>query len=200
MGQSPKTGLYSPPPGRPGGATLWPMNMPSALSRLLVALPLVYLSVTAHAKWQWIDGSGRKVFSDTAPPPGIPDKNILRRPAAPVAQPAQTPAAPPPAVGATSGVPSAAPRSEGVDPRLEARKREADAAEAARKKSEEDKMARQRAENCERARTAKAALDSGVPLTRFTAAGERTTIDDATRAAEMRRAENIIRSDCNATQ
>lgn len=172
------------------------MNTPAALSRLLVALPLVCLTATAHAQWQWIDSSGRKVFSDTAPPPGIPDKNILRRPTASVAPPAQAPAAAVPNVGAASGVQGAAPRGEGVDPRLEARKREAEAAEAARKKAEEEKLARQRAENCERARTYKATLDSGVRIATTTTSGERVVLDDAGRAAERQRVDEAIRTEC----
>lgn len=174
------------------------MNTLTALSRLIVVLPLACLAVTAHAQWQWIDSSGRKVFSDTAPPPGTPEKNILRRPSgAAVPAPAQAASAPAlPNPTAASGVQAAPPRTEGVDPRLEARKREAEAAEAAKKKAEEERNARQRAENCQRARNAKAALDSGVPLTSFSPSGERTTMDDATRAAEMRRAEGVIRTDC----
>lgn len=200
MGQSPKNGLYPRPAAGLGGATLWRMNTSSALSRLLVALPLVCLTAVAHAQWQWIDSTGRKVFSDTAPPPGTPDKNILTRPAANRAAPPAAAATPAPAAAT---VPGAAPVSgvqagakEAVDPRLEARKREAEAAEAAKKKAEEARIARQRAENCERARSAKATLDSGVRIATTNPNGERSIMDDAARAVENRRVDDAIRTEC----
>jgi hypothetical protein len=37
------------------------------------------LPLAASAQWQWIDKNGKKVFSDQAPPPDVPEKNILRR-------------------------------------------------------------------------------------------------------------------------
>jgi len=176
------------------------MNTSAALSRLLVALPLVCMTAIAHAQWQWIDSTGRKVFSDTAPPPGTPEKNILTRPAGNRAAPsvAATPAP------AAAGVPNTAPASavqagapkEAVDPRLEARKREAEAAEAAKKKAEEARVARQRAENCERARSAKATLDSGVRIATTSPNGERSIMDDAARAVETRRVDEAIRTEC----
>ena len=70
---------------------------------LLVSSPWVL------AQWQWVDGTGRKVFSDTAPPSGIPEKNILRSPAtarAPVPAPAAS--APAAAASQPGGAPVAA--------------------------------------------------------------------------------------------
>lgn len=175
------------------------MKTSAALTRLLVALPLACLAVAAHAQWQWIDSTGRKVFSDTAPPPGTPEKNILSRPAARALPPAAAVATPPaaavPGAAPVSGVPAGAPK-EAVDPKLEARKREAEAAEAAKKKAEEERMARQRAENCERARSAKATLDSGVRIATTNPNGERSIMDDAARAAEQRRVTDAIRTEC----
>ncbi len=178
------------------------MNTSAVLSRLLVALPLVCLTAIAHAQWQWVDSTGRKVFSDTAPPPGTPEKNILSRPAGiRAAAPAPAASAPAPAAVAVpgaapvSGVQAGAPK-EAVDPRLEARKREAEAAEAAKKKAEEARVARQRAENCERARSAKATLDSGVRIATTSPSGERSIMDDAARAVENRRVEDAIRTEC----
>lgn len=167
----------------------------AALTRLLVVLPLVCLTVMAHAQWQWIDGSGRKVFSDTAPPPGTPERNILSRPAAGRPLPAAPATAAVPTAAPVSAVPAAAPK-EATDPRLEARKREAEAAEAAKKKAEEERVARQRAENCERARSAKATLDSGVRIATTSPSGERSIMDDAAREVERKRVEDAIRSEC----
>ena len=70
------------------------------------------------------------------------------------------------------------------------------AAEAAKKKAEEQKVAAARADNCKRARSAKADLDSGVRIARTNAKGEREVLDDAQRAAEQKRIAGIIQSDC----
>ena len=51
------------------------------LAHLLVFGSACLLTVTAaQAQWQWVDQNNKKVFSDTAPPPDIPEKYILRRP------------------------------------------------------------------------------------------------------------------------
>jgi len=79
---------------------------------------------------------------------------------------------------------------------LEKRKAEAEAAEAAKKKAEDDKIAKGKAENCTRAREAKALMDSGTPLRQTTAQGERVFLDEAQRAAETKRINAVIAADC----
>ncbi len=168
----------------------------TTLTLLCAATPLL-----ASAQWQWIDNSGRKVFSDTAPPPDVPTKNILKAPAAPVRAAAPVaPAAPAAAPAAEArlgpdGKP-APPAAPAKDNELEARKKAAEAAEEAKKKAEADKQAQARADNCERARRAKATLDSGVRIATTNAKGEREVLDDAGRKAEADRIDAIIRSDC----
>lgn len=158
--------------------------------------------MTAVAQYQWIDKDGRRVFSDRAPPADIPAKNIVKQPrgaslpvrAAPVAEAASAEAsatAATPAVAAASGAASA-----GVDKALEEKKKQAEAAEAAKKKAEEQAQAAARAENCKRARSAKATIDSGVRLVRTNEKGDREFLDDAERAAEQKRVAAIIESDC----
>lgn len=158
-------------------------------------------SGTAMAQWLWIDSAGNKVFSDTAPPPGTPEKNILRKPgnrvepklSEPVAAPAGTAAAGSPA-------PAAAPKVSGKDDQLEAKKKlaekQAEEAAQAKKKAEAEQYAKARADNCERAKRAKATLDAGTRLSTTNAKGEREILDDKARAAEARRAEDVVRSDC----
>ena len=41
-----------------------------ALAAASFAALAVAASLPAHAQYQWIDGSGRRVFSDQPPPPG----------------------------------------------------------------------------------------------------------------------------------
>lgn len=143
------------------------------------------------AQWQWIDSSGNRVFSDTPPPAGVPDKNILKSPGARTA-PAEAPTAEAPPATA----PTTAPKLSGRDDELEAKKKQAEEAEQAKKKAEAAKLAKARAENCERAKRAKTTLDSGVRMATMNAKGEREIMDDNARAAESKRLDAIVRSDC----
>nr|WP_315242715.1 DUF4124 domain-containing protein [uncultured Albidiferax sp.] len=147
------------------------------------------LSWGASAQWQWIDSSGRKVFSDRAPPPDIPAKNILRQPGGTAkAAPVTAPAAPASA--------ASAPKISGVDKALEEKKKQAEDAEAAQRKAELDKNAAAKAENCTRAKQAKANFDSGMRIARTNDKGEREILDDAARAIETKRAQDAISADC----
>jgi hypothetical protein len=166
----------------------------------LVALAL-FMPAFAQAQWQWIDKDGRKVFSDQAPPPDIPAKNIIKQPGArSKAVSAPEPAA---AVGAASAPaavavkpPASAPKVSGRDRELQDKKKQADAAEAEKKKAEEEKLAQMRDENCGRLRQQRAAITSGARVARNNAAGERVFLDEAGIAAEAKRLQGIIDSQC----
>jgi type IV secretory pathway VirB10-like protein len=159
---------------------------------LLMGLLLASSSV-AMAQWQWIDGTGRKVFSDTPPPASIPDKNIVRKPGAGMAPPAVSAE---PVAAVTAPAAPAAPQIPARDTELEAKKKQAEQAEEAKKKTEMERLVKARADSCERARKAKITMDSGVRLATTNAKGEREIMDDKARAAEAQRMEGIIRSDC----
>ena len=158
---------------------------------LVCALP-----TAGFSQWQWIDKDGRKVFSDRSPPADIPAKNILRQPGVkgvPVAPPEAEPAgtASQPAKTAAS-----APKLSGKEKELEEKKKLAQAAEADKKKAQEEELGKLRADNCARAKNSKVSFDSGVRISRTNDKGEREFLDDATRAAEARRLDGIIASDC----
>jgi hypothetical protein len=161
---------------------------------ILLALACSW-SVGALAQWQWIDKDGRKVFSDRPPPQDVPDSKILK-------QPRFTPSAPvPPAAAAsTNAAPAAAPATSaagsGKDKELEKKKAQAEANEAAKQKAAEAKQAAARADNCTRAKEAKALFESGKPVRKPDAQGELVFLDEAGRAAEMRRIQSIIDADC----
>jgi hypothetical protein len=162
----------------------------------LIATLLLAASLPVAAQWQWIDGGGRRVFSDQPPPPEVPQKNILRQPGRPVPPPEPDAAAPAAGPAPAPAPASAASARTGRDPELEKRRQQADAAEAEKKKAEDERIARLRAESCTRARQARATLDSGIRLAQVNAKGEREILDDAARAAESRRLDEIIASDC----
>ena len=175
----------------------------------------------AFAQWTWLDKDGRKVYSDTAPPAEILEKNIIKRPGgqAGAANTAANSAAAAKAKIITDGVtadqaiaaaaPSASapqasaplasastPKLSSVDKELEKKKKEKEDAVAAKKKEEEQRVTKAKIENCARAKTAKATLDSGVRLGVTNAKGEREVMEDAARAAETKRVQGIIDSSC----
>ena len=161
------------------------------------------LPLSASAQWQWIDKSGKKVFSDQAPPPDIPEKNILRRAGSP--PPARTGFSSAPADGAASSDEAAAPQAReaaaapkppAVDKELEEKTKKAKAEEKTKQEAETQKNAKIKAENCERARQGKATFDSGIRVAKVNTKGEREIMDDAARAAEQKRLQSIIESDC----
>lgn len=167
---------------------------------LLLAVACTW-ALGAAAQWQWIDKDGRKVFSDRPPPSDIPAKSILKQPGGSAAV-RIAPDAGAAASGADDAAPAMAakaptkPASAGKDKELEEKKAQAEAAEAAKKKAEEEKLARAKAENCARARRAKADLEMGRPTMQVNAQGERVFMDEASRNAEVKRASDIMATDC----
>ena len=167
----------------------------------LFVLGLLCASGLAAAQWQWLDKDGRKVFSDRAPPPDILEKNILKRPGGKPTQPPVS-AAPENAGGndqaaaASPALPASAAKGIGVDKELEAKKKQAADAEAAKRKAEESRIAKAKIENCARAKQAKAGLDSGIRISRVNSAGEREVMDEAARAAEAKRIQDIMATEC----
>ncbi|MDR0478943.1 MAG: DUF4124 domain-containing protein [Burkholderiaceae bacterium] len=151
-------------------------------TRCLLLAAALMASLPALAQYSWIDNAGRRVYSDQPPPANIPQKNILSERSMPVN--ALVPAAPGSA-------------ASGQDQALEDKKKAADAAVAAKKKADEQKLAAQRADNCQRARTALAGLQSGARVAQFNAQGERSYMTDDQRAAAIERTQDIIRSDCH---
>jgi len=172
----------------------------SSISALLRHWALVVLaslaSGAALAQWQWVDATGRKVFSDTPPPATVPDKDVLKRPS--LRTPALATTATPASTGATATTNTApAPKLSGRDEQLEARKKQAEEADQAKKKAEEERQAKARADNCDRAKRAKATLDSGIRIATTNTKGEREIMDDTARATEAKRLDELIRSDCS---
>ncbi len=158
----------------------------------LLGIACAALPVVCLAQWQWVDKDGRKVFSDQSPPADIPAKNILRQPGV-KGRPLDTATTANPAPAAPV---ASAPRISGKDKALEEKKRLADASEADKKKAQEEEVAKARADNCDRAKRSKMTIDAGGRLSQVNAKGEREIMDDAQRAAESKRLERIIASDC----
>lgn len=161
------------------------------LSLLCLTTPL------AMAQWQWVDANGRKVFSDQPPPADIPQKNILKQPLAP-SMPIVSSTGSTKSDNAKSDVKSEVKEASNnnKDPELQKRLEQEAAAEQAKKKADEEKMAKAKAENCRIARSGKATLDSGRPMTQTGETGERVFLDQKQRDAETKRMQEMIARNC----
>ena len=170
------------------------------LRPLVLALACV-LPALASAQWLWLEKDGRKVFSDRPPPADIPANRVLKQPGS------RAVAAPTEGADAASGTSTAAgaPAAAGSAPKLavsgkdkelEEKKKQADAAEAEKKKAQDSKVAAARIENCNRAKQSKASFDSGQRIARTNEKGEREYLDDNDRAVEVKRLEGVIARDC----
>ena len=182
------------------------MQLKSTVKNLALTVGLSIVAHSAMAQWQWTDKDGRKVFSDRSPPAEIAEKDILKRPTGATRAAAATLAATSTASATVEGkttttaastTPKAsAPKLSGKDAELEAKKKKAEDDEAAKKKVEEEKNAKAKADNCERGKSGLATLQSGIRMASVNAKGEREVFDDAKRAAEVKRAQEVIDSSC----
>lgn len=161
------------------------------------------MSVAASAQWQWVDKDGRKVFSDRAPPSDVLEKNIVKRPGVrSTADPSSDNVLQSNQNGPTAGAPTPpnaanVPQLSGVDKELAEKKKQAEQAEIAKRKAEEEKRLQAKQENCSRAKQAKATYDSGMRMAKTNEKGEREILDEADRASETKRIQAVIDADCN---
>lgn len=172
------------------------------LQALTVAatLCLSLVSLPAAAQWMWRGADGRVTASDRPPPPGVADKDIIKRPAAEsrgrpqgavAAGVASAGASAPSAPAAAASAPATA-----LEREAQARKLAAQAEKAAKAKADEDRQAAVRVSNCRQARSQAAGLESGMRVVRTNEKGEREVLDDRGRQEELQRARDVIASDC----
>lgn len=160
------------------------------------------LPLGASAQWAWTDKDGRKVFSDRAPSADVPDKSIFKRPGSGARLPSQdltlnaVPGEPAPKTSAPTAQAGGKAPPTGIDKDLVERKKKEELAQAAQRKAEEDRISKAKADNCQRAKLAQKGLDSGVRISHINSQGEREIMDDAARAAETKRVQSIVDSDC----
>ena len=159
--------------------------LPAALLQAVCLLVL-----PAQAQWKWRAKDGSITVSDRPPSKDIADKDILGRPNAArrAALPASA-AASAPVVVADGG-------KTALEREVEARRRIAEQEQSAKAKTEEARLATQRGENCQRARSQQAALEGGQRIARLNDKGEREVLDDKGRAEELRQAREVIASEC----
>ena len=166
-------------------------------ARLLAAgalLALLGLSTLAQAQYMWIDEKGIKQFSDRAPPASVPLKNILKAPrgaASAATMQADTDAA---ASGETpeAAKPKLAAAPSVADRNADYRKRAKDNLEREQKEKDEQRAKADQSDNCERARSAKQAVDSGARIGIQDKNGERGFMSDDQRMIESKKIDQVL--------
>jgi hypothetical protein len=164
-----------------------------------VALAVLMVVPSAQAQWKWKDNRGQIHVSDLPPPLEIPEKDVLLRPDLSSAHRAAASAAVA-ASGAASPVASIAsgPRVERSrsEPELEVRRKRAEQERGDKLKADADKLASDRAVNCQRARAQIGTLESGQRLVRVNEKGDREVLDDRSRAQEIQTARDLAAANC----
>jgi uncharacterized Zn-binding protein involved in type VI secretion len=169
-----------------------------ALSLAAGLLALAAAGADAQTLWKWRDASGQMHVSDTPPPPGTPARNIVSGP------PIGTPLSPGVTTtsSSTTTTTSTAPAASAGDSALDKKKKAADKEkadkDAADRAAVDAKNAAIRKDNCTRAQSTLAGLQSGQRMARINPNGEREVLDDAARAEEIKRTQDVVSNSCGA--
>ncbi|CAG9180526.1 DUF4124 domain-containing protein [Cupriavidus pampae] len=166
---------------------------------LIAAVPGAALA----AQWQWRDEAGRKVYSDTPPPPSVPERNILSAPGrvAGAYVPTNSETAEGKSAGSVSTIATTPTDSQAA---LQAQKEGFEKRRAARLKQEEDAAAKdakqaQRTARCQELSNYAAGLSQNARIARINSEGMREALDDAQRAAALERTNTTMAAECNGT-
>lgn len=158
--------------------------MRSALAALC-ALGLLSAAGLAQAQvHKCVDASGKTVYSQSPCPSGAKSKVIQRDAPAPAAQA--------PAGSAKDG--KAPPKPT---PEAEFRKRQMEQDERDKKAAEELALAKDKQEQCQRARSNLSQLETGGRVARFNDKGEREYLEDAQIEQEKGRARSLVQKWCS---
>jgi len=150
------------------------------MKRLFFVFALSIMSLNAGAALnKWVDAEGKVHYSDTPPPDVATEtvRNIAGK------ERAEAPATHPPK--------SLAEREAEMKKSKQAKD------EAAQKQAQKDAEAETRKKNCAAARENAQSLEQSPRIVTYDANGERSFMDDATRAQRLEDARKTISSDCN---
>lgn len=163
------------------------------MKRLSVALGLALcLALPASAQmYKWVDSDGRVQYSDKPPPSNIKTEK-LRAPAPAPSAPAASEGKGAAQKGATKAGPKTAAEQEQAF-----RKRQLDEAKAQEDEGKKQAQARDKAENCKRAKAAVTNLEIGGRQMRIDEKGERVFLDDQQIVQETAKAQQEAAAACN---
>ena len=174
--------------------------MKAKTAKSLIAIGLLCISASSMAQWQWVDRTGRKVFSDQPPPADIPEKSILKRPGGSARSltvvDSEEKASAPEQPASAARAPQANASEPALSPAEKKKQQEEAAREAAKRKAEEEKIAKAKKENCERAKSSLETLKTGIRIRTVNSKGEHTILDDKARAAEEVRLRKAVAESC----
>ena len=159
---------------------------------LLIALTLGLAALPASAQmYKWVDESGKVQYSDKPPPSNLKAEK-LRKPSTASSTPAPIDAK----GGAAKDAAKAGPKTT-AEQEQAFRKRQIEASKAEQEESQKQAQAREKQENCRRAKASVASLEMGGRQTRVDEKGERTFLDDAQIAQELAKARQAVTNMCN---
>ena len=145
---------------------------------------LAFAGAAYSQNFKWVDKDGKTRYGDT-PPAGV-KATAMRGPAS--AEPAAAPASA--SKEAKKGPMTPAEQEQGY------RKRQQDAKKAAEKSDREKQEQAAKLENCERAKEYLRSLAGGERIQRLSPSGEKYYIDDAQRAQESAKAQQVAQQAC----
>jgi len=160
------------------------------MRKILFLLVFAAAAGSAQAQIKCWNQDGKRVCGDT-PPPGAKVTTLRGS-----TEPAAAPAAAGTAAAAKDGAKAKGPLTP-AEKEQEYQKRQLSAQKAAEKADAERKAADTKLENCNRAREALRAAESGQRITRVDAKGERYFLDDAEIAKEAAQARQAVQGLCN---
>lgn len=167
------------------------------VSALIIAITALLITATCQAQYVWLDEKGNKQFSDMPPPISVPAQKILKTPqknnasstAAAKTSTEQT-------KSETSNVNEQLKKPATTASKNEDfNKRKIEQEEKDRKKSAEDQLNADKAQNCERARAYQKTIESGQRIATTSPNGERAFISDAQRTQELAEVQRVLK-DC----
>jgi hypothetical protein len=180
------------------------MNRSSALYLLIAATLAV--PGTAFSQWQWKDTNGRTVYSDTPPPPTVPDRAIIMAPgrAPGMYRPVETDTAPKGDAPAKADGPRMQPASakaEGAKPKdpdaaFQERRDARIKADLEAATKEREQLARQ--QNCQELRNYAAGLSEGMRAAKAGPDGVPVRLNNDERAAEIARTNEALQQQCSS--
>ncbi len=164
----------------------------------LLMLLIGSLPFSVHAQWHWIDAQGSKIYSDQPPPVGTPVNKILKKPVLL------------PTANSNLANEITLPEPDDIVDKKDVKnpqgkiekdkKSKKDNNDGDLSKDEQAKIeAKNKAtkiDNCNRAKSAKLGMDSGLRMAKINDKGERIFLDAAALAVENKRIDGIIQSNC----
>ncbi len=159
------------------------MIMKSPIQIFIALAVLLAATVVTAQVYKWVDKDGKVQFTDTPPPPGASKDDPKKLTVKPASGPGT---AAPPATAAKSL----------NDRNKDFEKRRTDAAAAAKKDAEKQDIAAKNAEVCQDATANLAELESGRPMGKASANGERSLMSDEERAAQIAKMRDVVSKSC----